>query len=404
MTQSLTILLASAALIALALVAGAVHLAHRRHVAGWFAAWLRGGWRARAVPGATRHLLFCFVDHYEPAWGGAPPDVQRERVARWRRDYPALCAGRRDADGRSPVHTFFYPEEEYAPEHLDALVDMCRMGIAEIEIHLHHHDDTSDNLRRTLERFTRLLATQHDALPVDSSSGQPRWAFIHGDWALDNSHPQGRHCGVDDELTVLRETGCYADFTFPCAPNPCQPRTINRIYYAKDDPSRPKSHDTGVRVERGRPASGDLMILQGPLGFRWRSRKFGLLPRIENGDIRAVSPPSTDRIDAWVDTGIHVAGRPEWVFVKIHTHGTQECDLDTLLGAPMAQAFDHLERRYNDGRAWKLHYVSAREMYNIAKAAEAGLDGDPGRYRDYVIPRPGYAPRVSGETAAGRAC
>ena len=137
------------------------------------------------------------------------------------------------------------------------------------------------------------------------------------------------------------------------------------------------------------------MIIQGPLGFRWRSRKFGLIPRIENSDIRAVSPPSPDRIDAWVDTGIHVEGRPEWTFIKIHTHGTQECDLDTLLGAPMATAFSHLESRYNDGKDWKLHYVSAREMYNIVKAAEAGCSGDPGQYRDHLIPRPAYASRAA---------
>ena len=59
-----------------------------------------------------------------------------------------------------------------------------------------------------------------------------------------------------------------------------------------------------------------LIGLQGPLGFRWNSRKWGILPRIENSDIRAVAPASPDRIDAWVDTGIHVEGRPEWIFVE----------------------------------------------------------------------------------------
>ncbi len=83
-------------------------------------------------------------------------------------------------------------------------------------------------------------------------------------------------------------------------------------------------------------------------------------------------------------------GGPEWIFVKVHTHGTQERDMGTLLGAPMRRAFEYLGRRYNDGRQWKLHYVSAREAYNIVKAAEARLDGDPHQYRDHVIPRPVY--------------
>jgi hypothetical protein len=373
-----------------AAAAFAIRLVRKRRVMGWLLAWLRQDWRAPVPDGKTRHLLFCFVDHYEPAWG--KPDLARERarVARWRRDLPRLCAGHRDADGRPPVHSFFYPEEEYREEHLDRLVELCRMGLGEIEIHLHHDNDNEANLRATLSRFTELLASRHDALPRDPATGQPRWAFIHGNWALDNSHPDGRHCGVDNELVVLRETGCYADYTLPAAPDPCQTRTINRIHYAKDDPCKPKSHDTGPRVRVGGREEGELMIVQGPLGFRWKSRKFGLIPRIENADIRAVAPPSKDRIDAWVDTGIHVEGRPEWTFVKIHTHGAEDCDMDTLLGKAMDDAYTYLESKYNDGVRWKLHYVSAREMFNIAKAAEAGETGEPGLYRDYVIARPGY--------------
>ncbi|MCE7032679.1 right-handed parallel beta-helix repeat-containing protein [Lysobacter sp. GX 14042] len=375
----------------LAALAALVYLAHRRNVAGWLFAWLRQDWRAPVPPGTTRHLLFCFVDHYEPGWGGPGLERERARVARWRQELPSLCAGHRDADGRPPVHSFFFPGEEYRPEHIDTLVELCRLGLGEIEIHLHHEDDTEAGLRQSLSQFTGVLADRHDALPRDPLTGQPRWAFIHGNWALDNSHPQGRHCGVDNELVVLREEGCYADFTFPAAPDPCQPRTINRIYHATDDPARPKSHDRGQRVRVGGVDEGDLMIIQGPLGLRWKSRKFGLIPRIENADVRAVAPPSRDRIDAWVDTGIHVEGRPEWIFVKIHTHGAEDADMDTLLGPAMDQAFTYLESRYNDGRDWKLHYVSAREMYNIAKAAAAGKAGEPGLWRDYCIPRPGYA-------------
>ena len=33
----------------------------------------------------------------------------------------------------------------------------------------------------------------------------------------------------------------------------------------------------------------------------------------------------------------------------------------------------------------KLRFVTAREAYNIVKAAEAGLSGDPEKYHDYII-------------------
>ncbi len=377
--------------------AGLIFEVRKRNIHIWLRSYLRRDWRAEPPEGVTRHLLFCFADHFEPQFQRPSYEVECERVARWRREYVALTTDLRDADGRAPVHTFFYPEEEYRPEHLDTLVELCRMGLGEIEIHLHHDGDTDVQLREKLRRFTRQLVQRHDALPSDPLTGQPRWAFIHGNWALDNARPDGRWCGVNNELRVLREEGCYADFTLPAAPDASQTRTINKIYYATDDCARPRSHETGIRVRVGGKPSGDLMIIQGPLGFMWRSRKLGVIPRIENADLRTSNPPTPSRVDAWVRTGIHIEGRPEWVFVKVHTHGAPERDVDVLLGESMRGAFQYLQSRYNDGRNWKLHYVSAREMYNIAKAAEAGCEGDPGQYRDYVISRPTY--RVLGAAA-----
>ncbi len=91
------------------------------------------------------------------------------------------------------------------------------------------------------------------------------------------------------------------------------------------------------------------------------------------------------------DTGIHVEGRPEWVFIKVHTHGTQERDMDTLLGDAAHVMHSHLETAYNDGNRYVLHYVTAREIYNIIKAAEAGKSGDPNQWRDFELAPPKHA-------------
>ena len=90
----------------------------------------------------------------------------------------------------------------------------------------------------------------------------------------------------------------------------------------------------------------------------------------------------------WVRQDIHVAGRPEWVFVKVHTHGAPETQAASLLGEGGRAMHAELGARYNDGTRWRLHYVTAREMYNVAIAAMDGRDGDPGAYRDYVLPPP----------------
>jgi len=60
----------------------------------------------------------------------------------------------------------------------------------------------------------------------------------------------------------------------------------------------------------------------------------------------------------------------------------------------------YLEQAYNDGERYVLHYVTAREMYNIARAAEDGCTGDPGRYRDHVLPAPRASAGASRKAAA----
>ncbi|MDO7084115.1 hypothetical protein WNY51_11205 [Pseudocolwellia sp. AS88] len=337
------------------------------------------------------HVLFCFVDHFEPQWKNRDNiELERERVDRWFKDYPLMAEQHKDADGVMPQHSFFYPEEEYRHEHLAKLSDMCYRGFGEIEIHLHHDNDTPENFTKVMTDFANKLHHDHGALPVHPETEQIMYAFIHGNWSLDNSLPDGYMCGIDNELALLNQTGCYVDMTLPATPSPAQTSKINSIYYATGRPGRCKSHDTGVDVEVGKEESGDIMLIQGPIGinFKWRTAKG--LPHVENADVRKACPPLKSRIDQWVSSHIHVKGRPEWTFIKVHTHGTQEADMDTLLGQPRHDMHTYLETKYNDGENYILHYVSAREMYNIAKAAEAGKDGNPNEYRDFILAKPTF--------------
>jgi hypothetical protein len=357
--------------------------------------------RRRRTPrgGDPVHVLLCIGDHYEPKLGGAPPEVARRRVGRWAADYPRLFGGFRDSDGRPPRHSFFYPEEEYEPEHLDALADLCRAGYGEVEVHLHHDDDTADGLRAKLLGFKTTLSERHGLLARDRRTGEVVYGFIHGNWALDNSLPGGRKCGVDNELDVLRETGCYADFTLPSAPSPAQTAKINSIYYAQGQPGRCKSHDTGIDVGRGPAPERGLMMIQGPLLFNWGRRKWGVLPRLENGNLQGTQAPSMARLDLWLRARVQVPTRPDWFFVKLYTHGANEANMPVLLGPPMLGFHDGLARRAAEDARFRFHYVTAREMYNLALAAEAGWQGSVADARDFRLAwigdgaRSGTAPR-----------
>lgn len=325
----------------------------------------------------SQHLIFVFGDHFEPQIRGT--------MGAWRTGYPCL-ERYRDDDGLPPRHTWFYDGDD--PCVLEGLGELAKQGFGEVELHLHHGHDTADSLREKIHGKLALFA-EHGALVT--GGGDRRYGFTHGKWSLCNSRGP-RYCGVNGELAVLRDTGCYADFTFP-AWGRMNPRKRNSIYYATDDPSQPKAYDDGVDVEVGREPTGDLMIFQGPgdvsgLPARLARRNWlrGLAWRLWlTTDITDHAPATARRVDQWVRRHVYVRGRPEWTFVKVQTHGAREHAFGACFGDLALQMYADLGRRYAGG-AWRLHFATAREAYNIVKAAEAGLAGDPGQHRDYEIP------------------
>ena len=343
----------------------------------------------RPRPTGPRHLLFALCDHFEPLWREAPPAQGRERVRAWSAGYPAVFGEFRDADGRPPRHSFFYPGEQYAPEYLEPLAGLARTGLAEVEVHLHHDGDAAATLRRSLDQALADFA-RHGHISRDAA-GRPRWAFIHGNWCLANSRRDGRWCGVDAELPLLFGAGCYADFTFPSAPDETQPNIVNQIYWPVGDLDRRRAYDRGRRARVGEVRGDRLLIVQGPIALALRPGRAAV--RIESSALDAGDPPTPARVDTWVAQDIHVEGRPEWTFVKVHTHGAPEKNSASLLGPAGQRLHQYLAARYNDGRNWILHYVTAREMYNIAVAAMEGESGDPCAHRDRVIPPPPLAGR-----------
>jgi hypothetical protein len=195
----------------------------------WAGGYARHLVRPRTRPATgPRHLLFALCDHWEPGWNDATREQGDARVKAWAEGYPRLADQFRDADGLPPRHSFFFPGEQYTPEWLERLADLARGGYGEVEFHLHHDDDTEENLRREIPRYLAEIAS-HGHLSR-GPEGQLRYAFIHGNWCLANSRKDGKRCGVDAEIPLLFDTGCYADYTFPSAPDESQPNIVNQIY------------------------------------------------------------------------------------------------------------------------------------------------------------------------------
>lgn len=338
--------------------------------------------REAAAHHGTRHLLFALCDHWEPLFGGVGDAQGDARVRAWTEGYPRMAGRFRDADGCTPKHSFFFPGEHYRPRWLADLAGLSRAGFGEVELHLHHDGDTRESLAADVTRYVSEIASHgHFARAAD---GRARFAFIHGNWCLANARADGRWCGVDDEIPLLHELGCYADYTFPAPENESQPRVVNQIFWPTGDLARKRAYEDGERAHVGDKRSDRMLFITGPSGFFIDGKR----ARIEGSALTSHDPASHKRVALWGDLGICVEGRPDWVFVKMHTHGAPEPEAASLLGDGGEQLHRLLAERYNDGTRWKLHYVTAREMFNVALAAMDGKRGDPAEYRDYALPRP----------------
>jgi len=323
-------------------------------------------------------LFIAICDHYEPGRDGTSKEVGISLVDRWVHEYPKMFDQFRDVQGRVPQHTFFFPQDEYEPEYLDRLKKLCDAGYGDVDVHLHHESDTAEQLREKLNEFRETLYHRHGLLRRDPVTNEIVYGFIHGNWALCNSRPDGYCCGVNEEITILRETGCYADFTMPSAPSNTQTSTINSIYYATDNPGKTKSHDTGQLAAVGvTPPAESLLMIQGPLVPSWSPPKWGIFPRIENGDLHGTRPPSIDRLKLWIKANVHLQGKPNWKFIKLHTHGCKEGNIDMLLGNQMQQFHQQLASFAQQNPNIRYHYVTAWEMALLVKQAEQNKTGDP---------------------------
>ena len=168
---------------------------------------------------------------------------------------------------------------------------------------------------------------------------------------------------------------------------------MNSIYYPRGDVTRRRAYEDGEPVRVGTPRQERLLLIEGPLAISRRPGR--AVPRIESGTLDAADPPTAARLATWVDQDVTVGGRPEWVFVKVHTHGAPEKNAKVMLGDHIVHLHESLAHKHNDGKRWKLHYVTAREMFNVARAAMDGKKGEPSDWFDYEVKPPERARKAS---------
>ena len=370
------------------------YLTKLKHALPWLARYplARGASFLEKKSSGQKHLIFTVADHFEPSWsedGLLNLDTQRRRLDQYYKLARKTGEATLDADGTKFRHTNFFPAEQYDRRILEQVASMQAEGLGEVEIHLHHgieKPDTSENLRKTLIEFRDCLAEEHRCLSHFDGDDKPKYAFVHGNWALANSR-SGKYCGVDNEMEILRETGCYVDMTLPSAPHETQMPVLNQIYECGLPLSEKIPHRTGkrVRVFGGEPQLP--LIFTGPLVFNWTRRVKGFLPvpRIEDGGLTYNQTLDLARLKRWVSANVTVENRPEWIFVKLYCHGFVDADQSACIGTGAQKFFNEVIENGERTGEYKVYFASAREAFNMAAAAIDGKQGSPGEFRDYRL-------------------
>lgn len=338
-----------------------------------------------------KHIIFTVANHFEPAWSeqvALDLDTQRRRLDEYYKLARKTGESTLDSDGTKFRHTNFYPAEQYDKQLLDTMAEMQKEGLGEVEIHLHHgveKPDTAENLRRSLLEFRDVLAEEHLCLSRFDGKGEPKYAFVHGNLALGNS-ANGKYCGVDEEMQILAETGCYVDMTLPSAPDETQVPMINEIYECGLPLTEKIPHRTGKSVEVFGNKPQLPLIFTGPLILNWNRRIKGIpVPRIDEGALAANQAMDIARFNRWKSANITVKGRSDWVFVKLYCHGFFDHDQSFSIGDDAARLFGKIIENGEKTDTYKVHFASAREAFNMVLAAIDGKSGNPNDFRDYRL-------------------
>jgi hypothetical protein len=336
-----------------------------RHAELWLAPYLKDRLRRAVRPVKPRRAWVAITDHFEPLGRSRSAGEALQKVATWGERWPRIAEDApRDAAGQRPQYSFFYPQEEYRYEMLEGIAEMVRLGVGDVEVHLHHDNEQRVSFIRKVIEFCYRLTGDHGLLR--QQDGRTVFGFIHGNWALDNSRPDGKCCGLSGEITLLRDLGCYADFTMPSLPSATQGRVVNQIYWCTNHPdNRPRSFDRGIEAAVGGGRRGDLLMITGPVGLRFGER---LLPRMETGEIAGYDLPTPARVRRWFDLAPSIG---EDLFLKLFTHGADERNMGSLLDHGLANMYSWIATEA-ERRRIEIHWATAWQMYRAADALMRG--------------------------------
>ena len=142
---------------------------------------------------------------------GASVETAFGRVGRWRDRWPQIANDvPRDANGQPAQYTFFYPQEEYRRDLIDRSQRWCVSALETSRFTFIMITRARESFTEKIREYCRRLTQDHGLLR--QQDGRTVFGFIHGNWALDNSRPDGKWCGLNGEIALLQRTRLLCRF------------------------------------------------------------------------------------------------------------------------------------------------------------------------------------------------
>ena len=188
---------------------------------------------------------------------------------------------------------------KYKPEYLDPLAKFTQDGIGDVDIHIHHNCEGEEKF---LDKMCGFIEVYAKAWLAAAARRQNRVRLHSRQLGAGQLASRQTWCGLNNEITLLRDLGCYADFTMPSGASPTQGRVVNQIYWVNDDLTS-RARMIAGQVRTGQPGQGDLLITGDGAAVAQR-----FVPRLETGEIAWQDFPTPYRISRWLDLAPHQPG------------------------------------------------------------------------------------------------
>ena len=136
----------------------------RRNLQCWLPAYVREmSRRGDPRPEEDVHLILCVADHFEPKGANRARGAGRELVQRWAARLSASSsAASGTATAARPGIRSSIPSMNTSRTSWTCWPSCAGHGFGEVEVHLHHEDDTAEDLRALL-------------LDLETLAGDPAW-------------------------------------------------------------------------------------------------------------------------------------------------------------------------------------------------------------------------------------